>query len=153
MTSSSGILRDFIHLGQSEEEVEVLGFKVKYRTLTTDEQTAVFDHCARYSDFARVSALRRETLIYAMETVNGIPLEEAYRKKDEEDLSDLEKRRRIIGAMDTEAINVFFSKHSDVSEKRTKVLADLSKDKEEATETSIQMEEEVKNLPSENPID
>ncbi len=147
MVSSDDILRDFIHLGKSEEEVEVLGFKIRYRTLTADEQTAVFDHCARYEDFARVSVLRRETLIYAIETINGAPLEDLYLGEDKDKISDIEKRRKILGKIDTEVLSVIFSEHSEMSEKRNQVLEKLGKKEDQ------QMEEGLKNLPSESPAD
>jgi len=160
MTNSDDILRGFIHLGKSEEVVEVLGFKIKFRTLETDEQTAVFDHCSRYADFARVSALRRETLIYAIETINDVPLEQLYRENnvsqeegEKEEVSSIEKRRRILGKMDTEAINVIFAEHSRISEKRSKVLESLSKDKEKMKKEDKRVEGEVKNSPSEDQAD
>lgn len=120
-------LKELLYEGFLTKEVKVRGFNMKIRTITGEEQTIAFDRVRRYDDFARISQIRIEILTFAVEAVNGEPLEVLYKSPSDpalanadKDITAIEKKRSVLKKLSHSVLNDIFAEYTIISDEAQK---------------------------------
>lgn len=114
------VLKNLSKIGKVSKEVEIQGVKILIGTLNSEQEEKVFLACSELVGSAYFSRLKRETLKYAIKSVNGISLIEYENLKDPEQSEKLkketlEKLEKILGSWDEEVITFLYHKWNEIS--------------------------------------
>jgi hypothetical protein len=81
-------LRDLIFLGRLREHIDIAGFRFVVSTLTARQQREIMQQVMTFDQVNRILDIKPVTMSYAIETINGVPLEELCNDDDIEDTSE-----------------------------------------------------------------
>lgn len=113
-------LKKLSKIGKVFKEVEIEGIKILLGTLNSEQEEKVFIACSELVGSAYFSRLKRETLKYAIKSVNDISLNEYENLKDPEQSEKLkketlEKLEKVLGSWDEEVITFLYHKWNEIS--------------------------------------
>lgn len=108
--------------GLIREETVVGGFKFVLRTLTTAENNEVLAAVASVDDdLGKLGVLRVAVLARAIETVNGVPLENV--PGGDPNVTGLAKRENLLGLFQLQMVTNLFQVYSDMLERSEQVFS------------------------------
>ena len=119
------VLKGLSKIGKISKEVELEGIKLSICTLNSEQEEKVFIACSDLVGSAYFSRLKRETLKFAIKSVNGVSLNEYENLKDPEQSEKLkketlEKLEKILGTWDEEIITFLYHKWNELSKEAKK---------------------------------
>lgn len=117
-------LSELFTIGKISNEYNISGFKVRFKTLTSEEYTRAWTIASLgYPEgIARESALRQALLAYSIISINGSPLETLYQKNDKMD--DLSKKVEVISQLSNDLVIRFFEQGFMVLRKSSQDILD-----------------------------
>ena len=89
-------MKELVFLGKLRETLDIGGFKFVVSTLTASQQRDIMRSIMRIDDADRILDLKLVTVSYAVETINGLPVEEFC--EDESITSVEDKRVNVVGS-------------------------------------------------------
>lgn len=109
--------------GRIENEAIVGGYKFKLRTLTARENNEVLAITGGViQDFTQLGYMRIEVLSRAIETVNGVPLENLY--EGTEELNTIDKKKAIVENWQLPMLTRLFDTYNEMLRKSEELFGD-----------------------------
>jgi hypothetical protein len=123
------IIEDLLMLGHLSKSVTIGKFRFQLRTLTNEEKMTAYGSVPKLADntVESASGLRDELLVWAIESVNGTPLEHFY-SGNQVDLSVREKRLAVIKKLATPVLDKLFLLYSGLEDEVAKTIEKVSFD-------------------------
>ena len=87
-------LSDLVFLGRLSEVVDVSGYKFVITTLSTGQQREIMQTVMKFDQIDRLLDIKPVTVSYAIESINGVALEDLCKDKSIEDVG--ERRLSVV---------------------------------------------------------
>lgn len=115
-------IKDLALFGRIVEEVNLGGYLFKIKTLTSREQRDIVSKVMKLNGDERFLNMQIFVLAKAIDSVNGVPLEEIYDKDD--NLSIEQKRFEVVSDLQSTLVDKLLKRYDKMVEKANKVIAD-----------------------------
>ena len=123
------LLEKFVIMGSVEEEVDVLGTKIKLRVLDSGEQREVFEVTASLDVVSRLRGIQHETLARSIISINGQAI--AYVPKDKGETIDeyklIQQNLETLRKATHPVINEIFTEYEKLVSKQEKQIDGIKK--------------------------
>jgi len=116
-------LSELATTGKVTKEVEILGWLFNMKTLTVAQSSEVFRSIANIVDLPeRANKYRIEVLIRAIDTINGVPLEDLCEGDARYPSEILNKRRKVIENWDQSLMMKVFEVYNNMMEESLAIV-------------------------------
>lgn len=125
-------LKELLFIGSTSRTVSVDGFVFKLRSLTHQESRAVAKRIFLLSDEEKLVESNAIQLAFALESINGLSIDEAYPElfdDDGEDLSAVDKALEIVSSLNTHLTAKLIAEYFELSNE-SKVLLNPEEEKD-----------------------
>jgi|GEM_PF-6319221 len=117
-------LSALVNAGRIEDTVEVFGYQIRMHTLRADENTEALAAVAHMGDTAGANALMVQVLSRAVDTINGVPLEDIYSGNQQ---SRVAKRVELVSAFQQTFLTRLWDRYTALMDRST-ALAEESEE-------------------------
>jgi len=111
-TLSLDNLRDLIFLGRLRENIDIAGFRFVVSTLTARQQREIMQQVMTFDQVNRILDIKPVTMSYAIESINGVPLEDLCKEDDIEDSA--ERRLSVIYNMQAAVVEKVYQVYEKI---------------------------------------
>jgi hypothetical protein len=115
-------------VGKLREEVVVVGKKIAWHTLDSDEHISANSTASLWDPATRDHALKVETLARAIETIDGVPFSSLLKQEDKDkNVSVLHKAREAIAKWQRALTDHVFARYSKLVNRQYEQIEELEK--------------------------
>jgi len=111
-------LSALVNAGRIEDTVTVFDYQIRMHTLRADENTEALSAVGHMGDTAGANALMIQVLSRAMDTINGIPLEDIYQGNQQ---SRIAKRVELVSAFQQTFLTRLWEQYTNLMDRSTAI--------------------------------
>lgn len=90
-------LKDLVFLGRLQETVDISKYKILVTTLTANQQKEIMVNVMKLEQTNRILDIKPVTVAYAVESINGVPLEDLC--EDDSIIEKIDRRVSVVHSM------------------------------------------------------